>query len=195
LYTRLTLSLLFTHRKLLKFYFQSFLLGVPEIIVGFRTHAGVLGTVQGFKTTEIPRAVRGKKQGWDAGVCLGWGARFLEWLREVVHEPSDTGTSVCQESPSVERHTDTAEDAQRENTKMKEPTVWRVSFTPKEGVSVRVLDEGEVRDVSGKDKEDRVGFFPRWFWDEVCAGSEIRDEPADKSNRSGTASIPPGWQI
>uniref|UniRef100_A0A0W0FGQ7 Decapping nuclease n=1 Tax=Moniliophthora roreri TaxID=221103 RepID=A0A0W0FGQ7_MONRR len=52
-------------KKLLKFYFQSFLLGVPEIVVGFRTPRGQLTSTKSYKTMEIPRMVRGKPGGWD----------------------------------------------------------------------------------------------------------------------------------
>ncbi|THU84181.1 RAI1-domain-containing protein [Dendrothele bispora CBS 962.96] len=71
-------------KKLLKFYFQSFLLGVPEIVVGFRTPSGQLTTMQSFKTIEIPRMVRGKPGAWDPSVCLDWGFRFLTFLRDTV---------------------------------------------------------------------------------------------------------------
>ena len=45
----------FARTKLLKHYVQSFLLGVPLIIVGFRTRPGVLSALQRFNTLEIPR--------------------------------------------------------------------------------------------------------------------------------------------
>ncbi|KAF9267999.1 RAI1-domain-containing protein [Marasmius fiardii PR-910] len=73
-------------KKLLKFYFQSFLLGVPEIIVGFRTAKGYLTSVESFKTIEIPRMVRGKPGGWEPSVCLGWGYRFLRKLLDTCTE-------------------------------------------------------------------------------------------------------------
>ncbi|ESK95351.1 protein rai1 [Moniliophthora roreri MCA 2997] len=69
-------------KKLLKFYFQSFLLGVPEIVVGFRTPRGQLISTKSYKTIEIPRMVRGKPGGWDPSVCLDWGYRFLRKLKE-----------------------------------------------------------------------------------------------------------------
>jgi len=71
-------------KKLLKFYFQSFLLGVPEIVVGFRTPNGQLTTVQSFKTLEIPRMVRGKPDAWDPQICLAWGETFLTWVKRNV---------------------------------------------------------------------------------------------------------------
>ncbi|KAI6039831.1 hypothetical protein EDC04DRAFT_3002799 [Pisolithus marmoratus] len=65
-YVELKTSLLIRNRsdearfekKLLKFYLQSFLLGVPS-----------------FKTVEIPRLVRGKPGAWDPSICLEWGDR------------------------------------------------------------------------------------------------------------------------
>ncbi|KAF1362240.1 RAI1-domain-containing protein [Lizonia empirigonia] len=41
-------------RKLLKFWAQSFLLGVPKIVVGFRSKSGILRGVQMFNTHELP---------------------------------------------------------------------------------------------------------------------------------------------
>ena len=135
-----------TIRKLLKFYFQSFLLGVPEILVGFRTSQGKLTTLQSFRTIEIPRAVRGKQGAWDPSVCLSWGERLLEFLKCNLEESFKTDGS-----PGEER-------------------VWRVKFTPKEGVMLRMLDGDEVEDVVGG--EERVGFLPQWFVDETRASQE-----------------------
>lgn len=74
-------------KKLLKFYFQSFLLGVPEIMVGFRTPQGQVTSVQAFKTMEIPRLVRGKPGAWDPRPCLAWGERLLRFVRETISPP------------------------------------------------------------------------------------------------------------
>lgn len=71
-------------KKLLKFYFQSFLLGVPEVFVGFRKPSGYLTTTQVFQTVQIPRLVRGKPGAWDPNVCLAWGDQFLSFLKNTV---------------------------------------------------------------------------------------------------------------
>jgi RAT1-interacting protein len=80
-------------RKLLKFYFQSFLLGVPEILVGFRSTRGILQQTQVFRTLELPRLVRGKPNAWDPNVCLHWGNELLQkvkaWMTDSA--PSDVG--------------------------------------------------------------------------------------------------------
>ncbi|KAI0696936.1 RAI1 like PD-XK nuclease-domain-containing protein [Cytidiella melzeri] len=72
-------------KKMLKFYFQSFLLGVPEIVVGFRTPQGRVIRTQNFKTMELPRLVRGKTHAWDPHVCMHWGNTFLTFLQKHVH--------------------------------------------------------------------------------------------------------------
>jgi len=120
-------------KKLLKFYMQSFLLGVPEIVVGFRKPSGQLTTTQSFQTVQIPRHVRGKPGAWDPLICLDWGDRFLSFLFNTVQ-------------------TKTGKD------------VWRVTFTPKVGITATMLDGAGMEEVMGG--EDRIGFLPRWYWDE-----------------------------
>jgi RAT1-interacting protein len=71
-------------RKLLKFWAQSFLLGVPKIVVGFRSKAGILRGLQTFNTHEIPGMVRRGTNCWDGNVCINFATAFLEWLKGVV---------------------------------------------------------------------------------------------------------------
>ncbi|KAF3020958.1 decapping endonuclease targeting mRNA [Neopestalotiopsis sp. 37M] len=74
-------------RKLMKFWIQSFLLGVPKIIVGFRSQDGVLEKLEEIKTEGIPvtAAQRGVKT-WNANMCINFGAGFLEWLRRTIND-------------------------------------------------------------------------------------------------------------
>ncbi|TFK40441.1 RAI1 like PD-XK nuclease-domain-containing protein [Crucibulum laeve] len=164
-------------KKLLKFYFQSFLLGVPEIFVGFRTPAGVVITTQSFKTMELPRLVRGKPGAWDPLVCLAWGHRFLTFLRDVVQQQGNT-------------------------------PVWRAKFVPGSGATVRRLDEDDVVDVVGG--EERVGFLPRWYWEEARTQIAPHAQPSEEhrthgpprpmaasasSSGTSTSAVATGWQI
>jgi RAT1-interacting protein len=64
-------------RKLLKFWAQSFLLGVPKIIVGFRDDNGVLLQLQEFQTHAIPGAVKRGQGTWDGNICINFLAEFL----------------------------------------------------------------------------------------------------------------------
>lgn len=70
---------------MIKFWAQSFLIGIPKIIVGFRDDDGNLCSLKEIKTLEIPRMVRGKDKMWDAVVCLNFLNEFFEWLRRVIN--------------------------------------------------------------------------------------------------------------
>ena len=65
-------------RKLLRMWAQSFLLGVPKIIVGFRNKEGVLLRLEEMETQSIPGSVKRKgRQTWDGNTCINFTASFL----------------------------------------------------------------------------------------------------------------------
>ncbi|KAF3935552.1 hypothetical protein ABW19_dt0202528 [Dactylella cylindrospora] len=75
-------------KKLQRFWAQSFLLGVPKIIIGFRTDSGVLSSVEIRETQSIPTKVKkahaipaSGPPPWDGNVVINFTAAFLEWLR------------------------------------------------------------------------------------------------------------------
>jgi RAT1-interacting protein len=69
-------------RKLLKFWAQSFLLGVPRIIVGYRTQQGMLEQLEELDVQTIPDKVKLKGKGlWDGQTCINFAASFLECER------------------------------------------------------------------------------------------------------------------
>jgi RAT1-interacting protein len=68
-------------RKLLKFWAQSFLLGVPKIVVGFRNKQGILGRLEDLETRDIPGNVKRRGNGtWDGNICINFTAGFLECM-------------------------------------------------------------------------------------------------------------------
>ncbi|MCJ1395238.1 decapping endonuclease targeting mRNA [Xylographa bjoerkii] len=72
-------------RKLLKFWIQSFLLGVPKIIVGFRSKMGILKSLEELETKSIPGMVkRNGKGSWDGNLCINFTASFLDWLKQTI---------------------------------------------------------------------------------------------------------------
>ncbi|KAL8916309.1 MAG: hypothetical protein Q9172_006364 [Xanthocarpia lactea] len=74
-------------RKLLKFWIQSFLLGVPKIIVGFRSKDGILQSLEELETNQIPKLVKHKGKGsWDGNLCINFTANFLDWLKSTIVE-------------------------------------------------------------------------------------------------------------
>ncbi|ORZ25307.1 RAI1 like PD-XK nuclease-domain-containing protein [Absidia repens] len=78
--------------KLLKFWAQSFLAGVPTVIVGFRDDDGYIKEVKSLKTLEIPRQVRGRPGMWDPSVCLNFANQVLDWLSDNIVDNDPTVT-------------------------------------------------------------------------------------------------------
>lgn len=73
-------------RKMCRFWAQSFLLGVPKIIIGFRSANGHLERLEEWKTLEIPNFV--KRQGfqtWDGNTCINFAAAFLDFLKSNIN--------------------------------------------------------------------------------------------------------------
>jgi len=62
--------------KLLRFWIQSFLVGVPSIVCGFKNDKGIVQKVQTIPTTTIPKMC--KK--WDPWICLNFADQLLCWL-------------------------------------------------------------------------------------------------------------------
>ena len=89
--------------------------------------------------------------------------------------------------------------------------MWRVKFVPVTGISIIRLEKADVQEVQAG--EERVGFLPRWYLDELgvipeagrtsSAGnspspeqSSSRTESSQVGTKAEAASdIPAGWNI
>ncbi|XP_068106431.1 decapping and exoribonuclease protein [Hyperolius riggenbachi] len=74
----------FNRYKLLKWWCQSFLIGIPLIVAGFRDQQGKISSLQNYRTSDIPHLVRGDKQSWDPAVCMNFCNAFLSHVKSVV---------------------------------------------------------------------------------------------------------------
>ncbi|KAK4204314.1 RAI1 like PD-XK nuclease-domain-containing protein [Triangularia verruculosa] len=85
------------NRKLLRYWAQSFLLGVPKIIVGFRDHEGLLQSIEEYKTREIEEAVRREWKNstnwnWRPWVCINFTSELLDWAQQIIKaDPQQSG--------------------------------------------------------------------------------------------------------
>ncbi|KAL5473792.1 hypothetical protein EMCRGX_G028348 [Ephydatia muelleri] len=70
--------------KLMKWWAQSYLVGIPRIICGFRDDEGIVKNLQTFKTVEIPKETQNDLSLWQPSVCLNFLDAVLTWMREVV---------------------------------------------------------------------------------------------------------------
>ncbi|XP_078437998.1 glycine-rich protein [Wolffia australiana] len=78
----------FEREKLLKFWIQSFLAGVPYIVIGFRDDSGRLVRTERLTTRDITHRVKLKNY-WQGGVCLAFADEVLCWLYGTVKENED----------------------------------------------------------------------------------------------------------
>lgn len=121
--------------KLLKFWAQSFLLGVPRIVVGFRTNdlEGRLVKVQEFETTKIPKMISyGKgKASWDNNVCIQFAADFLRWVKE--HVTGDGVWRISRKERSSEVVLEKVVDTGHGNILSADFVAWRKELARKEG--------------------------------------------------------------
>jgi len=90
-------------RKLMKFWIQSFLLGVPRIIVGFRSREGTLLKLEEIDTAGIPEAVaRRGRAAWDGNACINFTSAFLDWLRATINDDGVWRIRRRPKSPVIE---------------------------------------------------------------------------------------------
>ena len=76
----------FERYKLLKWWAQSFLAGIPKVICGFRNDDGVVKKLKTFTTLEIPSLVAGSQNMWTGSVCLNFCNQLLDWVKSVVDD-------------------------------------------------------------------------------------------------------------
>ncbi|XP_033827615.1 decapping and exoribonuclease protein [Periophthalmus magnuspinnatus] len=75
------------HRfKLLKWWAQSFLPGVPQVVAGFRDHDGVVIKVETFQISKISQLIKGEYNCWKPTVCMNFCNDFLTFVKQVVSE-------------------------------------------------------------------------------------------------------------
>lgn len=90
-------------RKLLKFWAQSFLLGVPNIIIGFRDQQGWVHRLEQLDTQTIPETImKSNRRLWDGQTCINFASAFLEWLKSTINSDGVWRIRKREKSPVLE---------------------------------------------------------------------------------------------
>lgn len=74
----------FKRFKLLKWWAQSFLVGVPKIVCGFRDDNGIVKRLQTYPTLEIPKMIKDIPHCWDPAVCFNFCDKFLQTIKDTI---------------------------------------------------------------------------------------------------------------
>ncbi|KAK4050624.1 decapping endonuclease targeting mRNA [Microbotryomycetes sp. JL201] len=126
----------FEKNKLIKHFAQSFLLGVPTVIVGFRDRSGILTTVQEFKTLELPRLVRGKPHAWDKNVLLSTSSKILSFVTETISSSNPMHDKNQRFLKHVDRNQNDKNDIDNDDDKatFDHWPVFRIKFDSKSAI-------------------------------------------------------------
>lgn len=127
--------------------------------------------MQSFKTTQLPRLVRGKPHAWDPNLCLAWAKSFFAFLRTSIANHPSSNASALANGAGPDTIADGGAGIAGKVEDLRERRVWRVTFHPGKGAQMLLLDDEGEADV--QNGEDRVGFLPQWYWDEVALQSNV----------------------
>jgi len=76
----------FANFKLIKYWAQSYLAGVPKVVCGLRDDNGIVQELETFCTLKIPDIAHRNNATWSASVCMNFCNEFLGWMKDVVTE-------------------------------------------------------------------------------------------------------------
>lgn len=79
----------FANYKLIKYWAQSYMAGVPTIVCGLRDDNGIVRRVETYKTHNIPRIARKENASWESSVCMNFCDAFLTWIKGVIADDDD----------------------------------------------------------------------------------------------------------
>ncbi|XP_037544904.1 decapping and exoribonuclease protein [Nematolebias whitei] len=75
------------HRfKLLKWWAQSFLPGVPRVVAGFRDHGGTVVSVDTFPISKVSQLIKNEHNCWKPTVCMNFCSDFLSFVKRIATE-------------------------------------------------------------------------------------------------------------
>lgn len=73
-------------KKLLKWWCQSFLVGIEHIVCGFRTNNGNVIDLKKYKVSDL---IKMAKNNWEPSPCMNFGDAFLNHVKKVVTKDYD----------------------------------------------------------------------------------------------------------
>lgn len=76
----------FKRFKLIKWWIQSFLVGIPEIICGYRDDDGIVHRLESIQTHRIPDMIKMLHNPWKPAVCFNFLDKFLAFIKQTVKE-------------------------------------------------------------------------------------------------------------
>lgn len=82
--------------KYLKFWAQSYLIGIPRIIVGYRSRSFSLHSVASLSVSDLPKLCQSL---WNPKVCLSFAAHFISQLKLVLSKDNEASVYHIEYEP------------------------------------------------------------------------------------------------
>ncbi|XP_052761789.1 decapping and exoribonuclease protein-like [Mya arenaria] len=92
----------FKRYKLIKMWAQSFLVGIPEIVCGFRDDEGTVHRLETFQTNKIPYVAKDIRYPWKANVCFNFLDQFLLYIKATVKEDNHRLVHLFEWNPGMD---------------------------------------------------------------------------------------------
>ncbi|XP_035828326.1 decapping and exoribonuclease protein isoform X2 [Aplysia californica] len=90
----------FCRFKLIKWWAQSFLVGIPVVICGFRDDNGVVHCLQNYPVKEMPALTKDSiRQPWKPNVCFNFLKDFLDFVKSNITEDNERCAHVFRWGP------------------------------------------------------------------------------------------------
>lgn len=89
----------FKRFKLIKWWIQSFLVGIPEIICGYRDDDGIVHRLESLQTKKIPDMIKSLHDPWKPSVCFNFLDQFLTFIKKTVKEDNSSVVYLLQWRP------------------------------------------------------------------------------------------------
>ncbi|OWF40092.1 decapping and exoribonuclease protein-like [Mizuhopecten yessoensis] len=74
----------FRRYKLIKWWAQSFLVGITQIVAGFRDRDGIVHRLENFNTLDIPSIAKNLRDPWKPNVCFNFLDQFLTFIKQTI---------------------------------------------------------------------------------------------------------------
>lgn len=89
----------FKRFKLIKWWAQSFLVNVPEIVCGYRDDDGVVRRLESFHTNKLPLIAKDISNPWKPNVCFNFLDQLLKFIKSSVKVDDSKTVHLIQWSP------------------------------------------------------------------------------------------------
>ncbi|XP_050393444.2 decapping and exoribonuclease protein isoform X1 [Patella vulgata] len=89
----------FRRFKLIKWWAQSYLVGISKIVCGYRDDQGIVHSLDEFKTQKIPDEAKDLYNPWKPNVCFNFLDQFLNFVKSAINTDNPKIVHILEWSP------------------------------------------------------------------------------------------------